>query len=157
MTEHRVVTASGQPGHGLPAHGLAGRFVEWLMDRLQPSEMERMGPAEVSRMAQDLGLSSDELQRLAAGEPDAARLLYQRLELIGLTRADIEKAGAARDMERTCALCDARGACEHDMAERPQSEAWKAYCPNEGTLAALQEEKARTAGPTEKACCCGKC
>src|SRR5512145_1772905 len=72
------------------------------------SEFDTMDPEELERIAKDLGMTGPELKDLAARGPDAAHLLHERMHVLGLTKADVERVaqGLMRDMERTCACCD---------------------------------------------------
>lgn len=100
------------------------------------SELDRLGAEELRCLARDVGLEPGDLTRLVQQESDASRLLYARLESLGLTMGEIEARGVgmARDMERTCGLCADRALCEHDLAERPDSPAWRRICPNNWTF-----------------------
>ena len=128
------------------AHHFLVRLREWWRRR---SELETMDPEELARVARDLGMSGRELRNLAARGPDAVHLLDERMRVLGLTRADVERVvhdlgelerigrevervvqGLMRDMERTCACCDEKGVCKKDLAARPNDDAWEGYCPN---------------------------
>jgi hypothetical protein len=78
--------------------------------------------------------------------PEAANLLYERMQALGISKADVDKAaqGVMRDLQRTCACCNEKGVCEKDLAERPDDPVWKSYCPNAVTLESLSELKARS-------------
>lgn len=103
--------------------------------------------------------SASDLERLADRDSEGGLLLYQRLEKLGLTPADIEKAGFRHDLERTCGLCQDQGDCKHDLEMRPDSDEWKSYCPNRASLELLKAEK-KEASPSEAChsgsgpCCC---
>jgi hypothetical protein len=135
---------------------IASRLADLWAHGLQRSELDGVSSAEVARMAQDLGLSQSDLARLAERDGAGGLLLYKRLEQLGLTQADIEKAGFRRDLERTCGLCQDQGDCRHDLEMRADSDEWKAYCPNSRSLEMLQAEKKADAGKTCEgaACCC---
>lgn len=124
-------TASEVPADSL-FQRLLGRIEAWA----RGSEIDRLGADELHHLARDVGLDAGDLARLAKGESNASRLLYARLQGLGFTMADIEAkgVGAARDMERTCALCPERALCEHDLRERPDSPAWRRICPNSWTF-----------------------
>ncbi len=117
---------------------------ESILDRLltkieewgRRNELETLSADEMRHLAHDVGLDSHDLARLATVESEAARLLYARLESLGLTMAEIEAkgVGSARDMERTCGLCADRALCEHDLAERPEAGDWRRICPNSWTF-----------------------
>lgn len=135
--------------------GMLARFGHWLDARLHAdpgrSELDGVPVHEVVRIAQDLGLSESDLRRLDRLGPDRAQLLYQRLQVIGLDMTDLIATGAGerRDLERTCALCDSREMCSHDLGERPDDEHWRRYCPNEAAFAAAAERLAKGCGPKD--------
>lgn len=130
-----------------------GSLISRLLDRIEQwsrgSEIDNLPADELQRLARDVGLDAADLTRLASGEGDASRLLYARLHGLGLTMAEIEAkgVGAARDMERTCALCGDRALCAHDLEERPEATDWRRVCPNNWTfdeMERLQKVQART-------------
>jgi hypothetical protein len=92
-------------------------------------------------------MTPEDLGRLAEQGPQAADLLYERMQELGLTREDVEAAasGVMLDLERTCACCHEKGKCEKDLSERPQDPRWKSYCPNTTTLDALTQFKKHVA------------
>jgi hypothetical protein len=98
---------------------------------------------ELGRFAGELGMASKDLEELVARGPDAANLLYQRMQALGLSRANVEPAahGLMRDLERTCACCHEKGSCEKDLHKQPQDCGWKSYCPNAITLESLTRLK----------------
>ena len=112
------------------------RLLERIEEWARGSELDRLGPDELHSLARDVGLDANDLTRLAARDSDASRLLYARLDGLGLTMAEIEArgVGAARDMERTCGLCADRALCEHDLRERPDAADWRRVCPNSWTF-----------------------
>ena len=105
--------------------------------RLQ--ELENIDPTELNRIAADVGLSVNELTRLAA-QPDGMPLLIEkRLAALKLDPDDIRQLSplVLRDLQRTCALCEEKDRCAHDMADDPLAAGWESYCPNSGTLRVL--------------------
>jgi hypothetical protein len=123
---------------------LTGGLVERLLARLESwgrgNELSGFSHAELERIASDVGVSAGDLERLAATDSDASRLLYARLESLGLRMEAIEAKGlgARRDMERTCALCGDRALCAHDLEERPDSPEWRKVCPNNDTFEMME-------------------
>ena len=108
-------------------------------------ELSALGNKEIGRVADDLRISTDTLRDLVARGPDAANLLYERMQAIGVSKRAVDRAaqGVMRDLQRTCACCNEKGVCEKDLAERPDDPVWKSYCPNAVTLESLSELKAR--------------
>ncbi len=118
---------------------LVQRWHAWKERRDSLAALEGCGRGEVARIAHDLSLSSGELRALAAKGPDAADLLYRRMDEFGLDRASIAR-GEARtmwEMQKACSLCSSKGRCRHDFARGAEAAAWHPYCPNDDTLNAL--------------------
>ena len=122
---------------------LLGRIRDWWR---RQAELNALDNKEIGRIAEDLRISSDILRNLVARGPDAANLLYERMQALGISKVDVDKAaeGVLRDLQRTCACCNEKGVCEKDLAERPDDPVWKSYCPNAVTLESLSELKARS-------------
>jgi uncharacterized protein YjiS (DUF1127 family) len=124
-------------------HSTLTQVVNWWHETRkylrQLNELSQLPPAELERVAADMGLTCDELMRVAR-QPDATSLLIEkRLAVLNLDREDISKLTPLllRDLERTCALCSEKSRCAHDLAEDPLSVAWEHYCPNSSTLRSL--------------------
>ena len=122
---------------------LLDRVREWWR---RQGELSALGNKEIGRVAEDLRISTDTLRDLVARGPEAANLLYERMQALGISKADVDKAaqGVMRDLERTCACCNKDGVCAKDLAERPDDRVWQSYCPNAFTLDALLKLKARS-------------
>ena len=87
-----------------------------LLDRVRDwwrrqGELNALGNKEIGRVAEDLCISTDTLRDLVARGPEAANLLYERMQALGISKADVDKAaqGVMRDMQRTCACCNEKG------------------------------------------------
>ncbi len=102
-------------------------------------ELEMLSDAEIERMARDIGVTADEFMRLAQMPNGSAGLLERRLQALALDPEEIREISSFlyADLHRTCALCEETGRCTHDLDERPQSQEWRSYCPNAGTLRTL--------------------
>jgi hypothetical protein len=113
------------------------RMREWWRRR---HELDAIDRCELERIAGDLGMSAGELKDLAARGPHAADRLHERMRLLGLTRADVDRLahGLMWDLERTCARCNQNGRCEKDLATRPHDASWGGYCPNAVALTAVK-------------------
>jgi hypothetical protein len=113
------------------------RLREWWRRR---SELDAMDRCELERIAGDLGMGANELRELAARGPHAADRLHERMRLLGLTRADVDRLahGLMWDLERTCARCSQKGTCKKDLAAHPQDPSWGGYCPNAAALTAVR-------------------
>jgi hypothetical protein len=131
-------------GHGA-VETLLARVRDWWR---RQSELSYLDDKELGRVAAELGMSSNALEDLVERGPEAAHNLYERMRVLGLSKADVDAAahGALRDLQRTCACCNDKGVCEKDLAKRPDNPVWKSYCPNAVTLETLA--KLKTHSPT---------
>ena len=120
------------------------RLRAWWQHR---NELGSIDPNELERIAGEIGMTGRNLQQLAARGPDAADLLLERMQTLGVTREDIERVsrGLMRDLEQTCTCCNEKGACSHDLATRPDADAWKDYLPNAISLNSVKKTKGRLA------------
>jgi uncharacterized protein YjiS (DUF1127 family) len=139
-----VTTSESRPGM------IAGLLAWWRnmrAARAQLGELQDCCAGDLGRIARDLGVTRSELHTIAAKRPDAADQLQLRLEALHLDRTAILRTEplVMRDLERVCTVCGEKRRCTRDWVRRPDDDAWRAYCPNAMTLAALQEEP--TAGP----------
>jgi hypothetical protein len=124
-------------------HSLLDRALDWWRASTatwqRMHELEMLSDAEIERMARDIGVTPDEFMRLAQMPNGSAALLARRLEALDLDPEEIRELSSFlyADLQRTCALCQEHGRCTHDLDERPQSQDWRSYCPNAGTLRML--------------------
>ena len=129
-------------------NGFARRLAHWWRSwngrRRTMADLGRCGPAEMERIARDVGVSGADLSILAGKWPDAADPLYWRMNEIKLDRKEITHADpqVMRDLQRVCTVCASKRRCEHELANNASDPAWKKYCPNATTLAALVAERA---------------
>jgi hypothetical protein len=97
----------------------------------------------MERIARDVGVSGADLSILAGKWPDAADLLYWRMNETNLDRREITHADpqVMRDLQRVCTVCGSKRRCGHELANNPSDPAWQKYCPNATTLLALAAER----------------
>ncbi|MCC6889021.1 MAG: hypothetical protein IT536_10860 [Hyphomicrobiales bacterium] len=81
--------------------------------------------------------------RAIESAPGGCDLLYQRMEVLGLTHRDILARGesAWQDMQRTCCACGDKEQCGRDMETRPDEDVWRGYCANGEVLRHLAQKK----------------
>src|SRR5215471_5065186 len=129
-------------------NGFARRLAHWWRSwngrRRAMADFESCGSAEMERIARDVGISKAGLSILASKWPDAADLLYSRMNEVNLDRKEITQAHpqVVRDLQRVCTVCGSKRRCEHALANNPSDPAWQKYCPNATTLLALAAERA---------------
>ena len=104
--------------------------------RAAVNELANCDALEVARIAQDLGISPDDLRVLASRDKTAANLLDRRLEALRLDPTSIDPA-LMRDLQRCCSSCDSKQLCAHELEDQPKAASWPKYCPNEETIASL--------------------
>jgi hypothetical protein len=128
--------------------GFVRRLAQWWRSRnggrRTMADLDYCGPAEAERIARDVGVSGADLSILAGKWPDAADLLYWRMNEIKLDRMEVTRADpqVMRDLQRVCTVCGSKRRCEHELAKNPSDPAWQKYCPNATTLSALAIERA---------------
>lgn len=95
--------------------------------------------AEIERMAKDMRMSASELRAVVRKGPDAADLLLRRMADLDLDPKEVvrREPAALRDLQRVCSMCKSHRRCAFDFARGASPPTWDRYCPNTGTLAAL--------------------
>ena len=123
---------------------LIAGFRDWTRNRRFGLRLDECDSYEVARMAREVGLTPRELARMAKLGPDAAKLLLDRLAAMHLDPEALSKSAQStmRDLQRLCASCVSKKRCQHDLINDRYNPAWRQYCPNAGTLDALQREAA---------------
>jgi len=123
---------------------LADWWRSWNGSRRAMVDLNACGSVEMERIARDVGVSGADLSILAGKWPDAADMLYWRMNEIKLDRMEITRADpqVMRDLQRVCTVCGSKRRCEHALANNPSDPAWQKYCPNATTFLALAAERA---------------
>lgn len=126
-------------------------IAQWIMKyrdaRNIRNELVNCGPDEVANIARDLRLSPSELVILARNGSNAADLLQDLLNVLGLDKNAIENDEplVMRDLERLCTTCHKKRRCRLDFANGVIADNFRDYCPNAFTLEALLQEKEQRA------------
>jgi hypothetical protein len=110
-------------------------------------DLANCGPDEIANIARDLRLSPSELAVLARNGPNAADLLQDMLDVLGLDKKALENDEplVMRDLERLCTTCREKRQCRFDLANGIIADNFRDYCPNAFTLEALLQEKEQRA------------
>jgi hypothetical protein len=89
--------------------------------------------------ARDMRVWASELHKIATLGADAADLLLLRLTAFNLDPDEVCQTApdTCKGLRRVCAICDNRTLCARDFSRDPAGSEWKQYCPNTGTLMAL--------------------
>jgi len=128
-------------------HGVFGSLVAacrgWVetrrLARQTSQSFAECNSYEVERMAREAGLSTRELGLLVKAGPDAAKLLLARLAALCLHSVALSKRDPStmRDLQRLCSNCTSKKTCQRDLIRNCDDPIWRQYCPNVGTLDAL--------------------
>ena len=116
-------------------------LAKWWQDWTEGKRFEDCTDWEVERMAKDTGVSPAELRRLVDLGEGSADLLLDRMAALDLDRREVSATvpGTFQDLQRVCSFCKDHRRCALDLARDAADPAWKEYCPNVGTLQALDE------------------
>jgi hypothetical protein len=114
-------------------------LAKWWQNWTAGNRFENCSDWDVEQMAKDIGVSSDELRRLASLGEDSADLLLARMAALHLDRSEVSASvpEILQDLRRVCSFCKDHRRCALDLARNSADPAWKQYCPNVGTLLAL--------------------
>lgn len=118
-------------------------ITNWRSGRLAGRELASLDADGLQALAGDIGLFPDQLARLASrgatgGElPRLLRAVGLAPERMARTHADV-----MRDMGIVCSGCEAARRCRRDL-DRGWAPVVQRYCPNAGTIKALQAERYR--------------
>ena len=118
-------------------------FSDWIRHRRERAELDAMSTDEVGRLARDIGVAPDELERMveAAHDPEQLSAMLRTLDL---DEAALKRAAPAmlRDMQRLCSLCETSSTCQHALEVGIAPTTYRSFCVNAATLDALKAEKA---------------
>ena len=116
---------------------------KWLKERANAiatrHDLDACGE-DAARMANELGVSKQELYALVAKGPQSADELPRMMRALGLNPAIIDQTlgEVMRDLQRHCAMCDHKGECRDDLAAGRAAAHYREYCANAATLDALK-------------------
>jgi uncharacterized protein DUF6455 len=116
---------------------LTGKWKNIWEKRAAINELAKLDPSEVTRIAEDLGISTSDLRFLAASGSGTTHLLEHRLQALGVDATGVEPA-VMRDLQLLCARCNSKQHCAHELEDKPVAARWPKYCPNEQTIGAIK-------------------
>jgi len=118
---------------------LIDTFGDWLKHRRELKEMREMDVANFGRIANELRMSSAELEALVRQGPHAADELPKMLKALGVDQEILARTEplVLRDMERVCALCSSKHRCNRDLADGTAPAHYDEYCGNAPTIDGL--------------------
>ena len=105
----------------------------------ESSELKCFAEEEIDRIANEAGVSAAEIHDLVKHSPEAPNLLFRRMTALNLDRDEVSRIDPSifEELKTNCALCDSRRRCIRDLARDASDPVWEEYCPNAGTLQAL--------------------
>jgi hypothetical protein len=103
------------------------------------NEFAHCGREEVVRTAREVGVSPQELVRLARKGPHAADQLPKLLLALGVDPKKLASNDPAmvRDLQRLCITCGHKRRCEHELAAGTAAKNYRNFCPNAFSLDAM--------------------
>ena len=109
----------------------------------RPSGLGQCSPEDVMIMAKDMGVSVEELGKLAGKGHDAADLVQKMLIALNVDPAAIAKTEPAvmRDLQRLCMNCVDKKRCGRELKKGTAAAHFHEFCPNALTLDALFNQK----------------
>lgn len=121
-----------------PTAAISRRRQQWK----NAAELRNCGEEAIEEMAHDIGLAAAELRQLSRKGAHAADLLPRRMAALDLDPKEVGHLEplVLRDMARVCSMCESHGRCLRDLTRDSSNPIWKQYCPNVGTLAALDAQ-----------------
>jgi hypothetical protein len=102
--------------------------------------VENQAPPVAERIANDLQLSSADLEELVRSAPTADEL-PRLLEALGISARDLARIEptVGANLERVCALCESKRECNRDLTSGTSAEHYQEYCLNASRIARLRE------------------
>jgi hypothetical protein len=120
---------------------IADWITRYRKTRAAHDEIARCDAEEVERIAQDIGISRQDLASLATRGPNSAALLERMLRALGVDAEAHDNPAVLHDLQRLCVACDRKQQCIHELASGGAAEHFRQFCPNAYTLDALLTEK----------------
>src|SRR6185312_6880565 len=115
--------------------GLFGRLVDWMKAHTRTGdEFTNLSDSDFRVMADDLGITRDDLIALSRAPPDNTDLMEGMMRARGLD-PDVMRnrfLGLARDVERVCTRCRDAKRCRRELDAGTATGHCHEYCPNAG-------------------------
>jgi hypothetical protein len=121
---------------------ISKRWLDWIKRQRalnELSELKCYADDEIERIANEAGVSVAEIHKMVSRGPDVANLLLRRMAALDLDRNEVPRCQPQvfQELKKNCALCDSRRRCVRDLGRDSSDPVWEEYCPNAGTLLAL--------------------
>ncbi|EHS50007.1 hypothetical protein PDO_2828 [Rhizobium sp. PDO1-076] len=101
-----------------------------------------MDEREIMALAEDCGISPDQLLVLIKAGPHGADEMPQMMRALNIDPAEVElrMRKLFRHMQTTCAACGAKDRCRRDLVHAVADQSFMDYCGNAETLNALRAD-----------------
>jgi uncharacterized protein YjiS (DUF1127 family) len=119
---------------------LIDMFCAWLVHARELAEVCQLDSAEFSHLAQDLGVSRDDLEALVRKGAHAADELPKMLDALGIDRKVLARTEplVMRDMGYACAMCGEKRRCDRELETGDAAKNYRNFCGNAPVLDALK-------------------
>jgi len=104
--------------------------------------LEETRLARLERIAQDLGISIDDLSSITIEAHYTSDLLRLRMSLLHLDQSDaaVIDPNLLESLQTSCKQCAVKGQCAADIIEDAANPRWQAYCPNAMKLCTMRAQ-----------------
>ncbi|MBN8874527.1 MAG: hypothetical protein J0H67_16950 [Rhodospirillales bacterium] len=120
--------------------GLLGRFCDWLKARLAyDQELAMLAQLDLDHMAADIGVSRADLEQILPRDAEDGLLMDRMMRARGLDPTWIREVSGPllRDLELTCAHCDATRRCRRELSAGTAAANAHGFCRNATTFDAI--------------------
>jgi len=126
------------------SRNLVGRLIDWLHQRREIRELDQLDAPEFSRLAAELNMAPADLDSLVRRGPRAADEMLKLLRALGFDEGSITaiQPTQRQNMERTCANCVHKAACDNDLFAGTSTENYASYCNNADEIGTLLQNRA---------------
>jgi hypothetical protein len=121
-------------------------IADWVnnhRDSMGRGDLGQCTPDEVSRIANDMGMSTGQLRELVQKGPHAADQVQKMLIVLKVDPKHVaaNEPVVMRDLQRLCIFCDDKKHCAHELAAGTAAAHFHDFCPNAQTLDALVKQE----------------
>ncbi|WP_137132982.1 DUF6455 family protein [Rhizobium sp. FY34] len=128
------------------AQRVGKQLVDWYSDLRMRNEDERvlanLDPESRRQLAQDCSVSVETLIEVVRAGRHGADEMIEMLKALRIDPADLQahRPDLFRDMQVTCATCQDKGRCHHDLDQGTAPVNFADYCGNAPVLTAMRSE-----------------
>jgi hypothetical protein len=133
------------PAVKLVLNAIAGWVNKYRHTIARNNELGQCGPDEVMRIANDLGVTPNQLREFVRKGPKAADLLPKMLIALHVDPKALANSDplAMRELQQLCITCGDKKRCKHELANGTAAEHFRDFCPNAMTLDTLFNQKSQ--------------